>query len=796
MVKGVLICFVAALFCCCAARAQSDLSGELPHLVSAYRAAGQDTDRVSAALALAYYYKAKPGEAKQDMDSAFFWTDQAEALAKKAIFASGVERAVFMRNFIRIEAHQQPAVEVALSSLSDTNRIKVLLELSIWEIFNHRPATDLVGVRLRDCLRQSDSLHNPRMQQLSGAVLGLYYYVIGDTIAGRRYFFGALEYLDASGAYSDLARLCNLLELRMDQPSPEILYYLGRAARSYLRAGDPFAAYRLYKYIETFGFFVEGDVALAMASARSGLGLAQQRSDTAAINGSYAGIAKYAFYEGDYREALAYSLERLKSLREADDTLSSRSMYTFLGDIYRQLGMKAASIKAYTTSLRLHKKMGETSQEPVIAVKLTWAMIAEGRAAEGMKIMREIGTRLSPDYDDGQVFLQLGYANCYDALGQYEKAEQCYKQAWAHDAKGHFVYQTTVCYYSSVFYAHRHRPAAAIRYAKMAVEAVHKPMPAWMKKDLYYILFREDSVLGDYRSAVGYYRKYADLNDTLLVMTSRQVERLEHQVETDKKDQELLAKDNQIRRAAITRNFIVTGIGLLAIILLLVYNQYRLKRKANAVIGRSNLQLQQHLVEKENMMTEIHHRVKNNLQTIVSLLESQSAYLRDDALSAIKDSQNRVHAMSLIHQKLYLSEGNLTKLEMSSYMRELVAYLKDAFDSKNRIRFSLDLSAVWLDVSQAVPIGLITNEVVTNSMKHAFSGQPDAAIHVRMGSRSPGMFFLVISDNGRGLPPDLDLERVGSLGLRLIRGLAESLNGSLRVSGEHGASISVEIMVG
>jgi tetratricopeptide (TPR) repeat protein len=182
--------------------------------------------------------------------------------------------------------------------------------------------------------------------------------------------------------------------------------------------------------------------------------------------------------------------------------------------------------------------MGETDQEPVIAVKLTWAMIAEGQAAAGMKIMQEIGTRLSPHYDDGQVFLQLGYANCYHALGQDKKAEQCYKEAWAHDAKGDFVYRPTVCYYTSVFYAATHQSNEAVRYAKMAVEVAHKAMPAWMKKDLYFILFKEDSVLGDYRSAVGYYRKYADLNDTLLVMTSRQVERLEHQVETDRKDQQ------------------------------------------------------------------------------------------------------------------------------------------------------------------------------------------------------------------------------------------------------------------
>jgi two-component system, sensor histidine kinase PdtaS len=804
MLKRALISVLGSLICCCSVRAQLSYPSELPPLLAAYRSSGQDTNRVAAALALAFYYKAKSGEAKSDMDSAFFWTDDAEAVARKLNFAAGVERSVFMRNFIRIEAHQRPAVERSLGGLSDTNRIKTLLEISIWDFFNHRDTSiDVVRVRLRECLRQSDSLHNPRMQAFTRAALGMYYAEKRDTATGQQYFAAAIHFMDSSGAWPEEARACWLYATisNVDGSSAAAAYYMDRAAVLSGKSGDKYSARYLFDLASNVQFN-NGDMGLALADAKAALDLAQQFKDETAIDNIYSSICKYAYYEGDYRQGLAYSLEHLKVMRAADDKASGGAMYSFLGDIYWLMGMKEAGLAAYSNSIRINKKLKYPQQEAAVAVKYTWAMIAEGRAEEGLAILQDIGARLPSDQNVGQVFLNDGYGNCYNALGQYAKAEQSYMTAWAYDVKTNNFFLCTCCYYLSVFYAGRKQPEKAIHYAKMAVEAVHKPMPAWMKKDLYYLLYREDSVMGDYRSAVGYYQQYADLNDSLLVMTSRQVERLEHQVETDRKDQELLAKDSQIRREAIIRNFIVAGIGLLAIILVLVFNQYRLKRKANAIIGHHNLLLQQHLVEKENMMTEIHHRVKNNLQTVVSLLESQSAYLQDDALSAIKDSQNRVHAMSLIHQKLYLSEGQLTRIELSSYMRELVAYLQDAFDTGNRIRFHLDLSEVWLDVSQAVPIGLITNEVVTNSMKHAFSGWPGgggaagASIHVRMGERFPGVFFLEISDNGKGLPPDLDLARAGSLGLRLIRGLADSLNGSLRVSGERGTVVGVEFKVG
>ena len=198
-----------------------------------------------------------------------------------------------------------------------------------------------------------------------------------------------------------------------------------------------------------------------------------------------------------------------------------------------------------------------------------------------------------------------------------------------------------------------------------------------------------------------------------------------------------------------------------------------------------------HLVEeKEWLLKEIHHRVKNNLQTVVSLLESQSHYLEKDALMAVQNSQHRVYAMSLIHQKLYSPE-NPTTIKMSAYLPELVNYLSDSFNIKQRIKFSLHINEIELDVSQAIPLGLILNEAITNAIKYAFSSRDDNQIAISMKFVEKDRIELVISDNGRGLPDSFQSNKNETLGLKLIKGLTEDINGSLSIKSMEGTHITV-----
>ncbi len=220
----------------------------------------------------------------------------------------------------------------------------------------------------------------------------------------------------------------------------------------------------------------------------------------------------------------------------------------------------------------------------------------------------------------------------------------------------------------------------------------------------------------------------------------------------------------------------------------MLYNRSRLKSNANKnlelkrkQIDEQNEQLKKLLSEKEWLLKEIHHRVKNNLQIVISLLNTQSAYLdNEDALMAIQNSQHRMHAMSLIHQKLYQSD-NLSMIDMSWYIYELITYIKECYSSDRKINFTVDTDKVFLDVAQAVPMGLIVNEAVNNTVKYAFPDDRKGEVFVSFKNIGDDLCELRISDNGVGLPEDFNIEETESLGMNLMRGLTDQLDGTFHL---------------
>jgi PAS domain S-box-containing protein len=173
------------------------------------------------------------------------------------------------------------------------------------------------------------------------------------------------------------------------------------------------------------------------------------------------------------------------------------------------------------------------------------------------------------------------------------------------------------------------------------------------------------------------------------------------------------------------------------------------------------------LREKEVLLKEIHHRVKNNLQVITSLLNLQSRGIKDeDSREMFKDSQARVKSMALIHEKLYRSD-DLARIDFADYVRSLVNYLTQSFrDGVTRVDIVHNVDNIHLSVDMAVPCGLIINELVSNSLKHAFGERSAGTIVIEFHSHNDSEMLLLVSDNGRGLPPDLNFRQTESLGLR------------------------------
>jgi two-component sensor histidine kinase/sensor domain CHASE-containing protein len=197
--------------------------------------------------------------------------------------------------------------------------------------------------------------------------------------------------------------------------------------------------------------------------------------------------------------------------------------------------------------------------------------------------------------------------------------------------------------------------------------------------------------------------------------------------------------------------------------------------------------------KKEILIKEIHHRVKNNLQVIASLLYLQSTRL-DDAktMQMFEESSNRVKSISLIHEKLYKDrlqpQSEQGEVDFGAYVRDLTDALFISYGvDRGAIRLVLDTSYAFLSLDSAVPCGLIVNELVSNALKYAFPGGRTGEIRISLYGDSDGRMALVVRDNGIGLPPDTDLERSSSLGLRLVRMLAQQLGAEIHIDGSKGA---------
>ena len=195
---------------------------------------------------------------------------------------------------------------------------------------------------------------------------------------------------------------------------------------------------------------------------------------------------------------------------------------------------------------------------------------------------------------------------------------------------------------------------------------------------------------------------------------------------------------------------------------------------------KSRNEIEKRINEKETLLREVHHRVKNNLQTVSSLLSLQSRNLEDKKMkSIIKSSQNRVISMAMVHEMLYMRE-DLSKIEYKSYVEELSEFLvRSLKGSDSKIKVNIDIPDIKLGIDTAIPLGLLINEAITNALKYGITDQNEGEITIAIHQGENNEYILKIGDNGIGFPDTINHKTTKSLGLKLIYNLARQLKGSI-----------------
>jgi PAS domain S-box-containing protein len=223
-----------------------------------------------------------------------------------------------------------------------------------------------------------------------------------------------------------------------------------------------------------------------------------------------------------------------------------------------------------------------------------------------------------------------------------------------------------------------------------------------------------------------------------------------------------------------------------------IHEQKLAKELLEEEVSARTQELRRLLDEKETLLKEIHHRVKNNLQVVSSLLRMQWLRLSDQAaVEALKDSQARVLSMALIHDRLYGSH-RMNEINFGEYTRALVTELFQSYARSHKVTSSVNVAPVILNIDQAIPCGLILNELVTNGLKYAYPAEVAGELRVELFETAENRVILIVSDSGSGLPEDFDWRLSPSLGLPIVNLLSKQINGTFTVKGQPGATFVVE----
>ncbi len=305
------------------------------------------------------------------------------------------------------------------------------------------------------------------------------------------------------------------------------------------------------------------------------------------------------------------------------------------------------------------------------------------------------------------------------------------------------------------------------------------------------------SALGDYKQAWQIRLHYEQLKDSLFNQQKVQQQAAMLAIYETEKQQKTIAlqKANlEVQEASLalsnarnnTLTLIIVAAGVLT--LLLTYGFYN-KYKSNQLLALQRNQLEASDQEKALLLKEIHHRVKNNLQIISSILSIQSRKLEDgNAKNAVEEGRSRIKSMSLIHEKLY-NNNQLSIIKMQDYMEELSDFLFKTYKPAGEVEKHIESGDITLDIDTAIPVGLILNELISNSLKYAFKENGHGKLNISL-SKDDQYYWLKVADTGFGFPDNF--EELKSMGMRLVRSLTEQIGGILEVTNQNGTSFTIK----
>ncbi len=498
---------------------------------------------------------------------------------------------------------------------------------------------------------------------------------------------------------------------------------------------------------------------------------------------------------GNYFRALSHFQNAIDMFKHLGIMVNVGSEYNAVGLIYRNAKNRDKEIESYINAINILKDVDESVFLAEAYSNLSELYLEDGRTDEGFEMLeksRQIYENLNyplglssyyavlsfyyenqdpPDYGKvieyaalgGEIALQNNsyrqYADAMYYLGtayfhtyQFEKARNTLEKGYSKaEQYGFYPEMKRLARELSVLYKKLNRQEIALEYLEKH-------------------LMLRDSLAGEERI-----KEFTNLD---LSYQFRQ-EQLRDSLEQEQQRMELVFEHKQDLRNQRRMQYVLGfGLALIIIVALFIYVDSRRRKLQNKILEEKNQIINKTLHEKELLLKEIHHRVKNNFQTITSLLELQSREVSDEkAIANIEEGQSRIRSMALIHQRLY-QKSDLSVIDMQDYLEQLTNQIIYNHNIKN-VNLSLSAEKIMLDIDTSIPVGLILNELITNSCKYAFHDGSGHQLQISITCPEKGTYILVYHDSGPGLPQNRVPENLSTLGLRLVHRLARQLQGTL-----------------
>ncbi len=523
-------------------------------------------------------------------------------------------------------------------------------------------------------------------------------------------------------------------------------------------------------------------------------------------------LAAVFYNEDAHAESMSLLFEVLAYFEEVNDSTGIGKTLNRIANSQNYLGHHKDALDLYGRSLDIFNSTGDKKNQAIEIYNMALIFGEEKEFDKAMSYFRrsaDLDQQIGNDIGMAETFTTM--ASNYDEMGKWDSAYSYYQSALSildnHEnemLKGYVYRQMNKHFNMSG------QPEKGLSLGLEALAIGRKMENVQTISNASLGLSETYEALGQYKQSLKYFKQYQQLEDSVYNLeNSKIIHDMQAKYVAEKKEKELALKQADIdRQQALLaqeqkiRFILIAGILVVIILAGLIYKGERQKARAydqlsiqNQEIAKKNAVIETALQEKESLLKEIHHRVKNNLQVISSILNMQSrATASPEMLTAIQEGQSRVKAMALIHQKLYQTE-KLSEIDFKEYAEELMDHLSSIFQSSKGGAIVKTISSpdIKLDIDMAIPLGLILNELISNAYKYAFEGKTEGAISVELKRVGEDQLQLEVADNGKGMPADFNLEKAKSLGLKLVNILTRQLNGQMSVHSTGGAHFSILI---